>query len=80
MPKPKRADQDSSQKRTRISKKMYEDLQAENESLRETIERYKETNRRQLDRLVGEELLRIQVRELKEKIAKLEERLSGKEP
>ena len=71
----------STRKTTRITKKAYqelqekcENLQAENKRLRKQVKSLTETNRSQLDRLVGEELLRIHVRELKEKIALIEKK------
>lgn len=66
-------------KKSRTTRKMYEALLDENKELKETLVRYRKTNASQLDRMVGEELYRIQVEELKAKIETLENRLLDKE-
>ena len=66
-------------KKPRTTRKMYEALLAENEELKKTLVQYKEVNARQVDRLVGEELYRIQVEELKAKVSALEKKLLDKE-
>lgn len=66
-------------KKPRTTRKMYEALLAENAELKEKLARYREVNAKQLDRLVGEELYRIQEKELKAKIAVLKKELLDKE-
>lgn len=79
MAKPKGTPLSTPKKTGRITKKMYEELQIENDRLRATVENYRKVNASQLSRLVGEELFNIQVRELKAKIAILEEKLVKKD-
>lgn len=59
-------------KTARVTKRMYEELQAENAILKDRIERLIEVNKLQVDKVVGEELLQIHIRELKTKLTLLE--------
>lgn len=79
MANPKSSPSRATKKTARVTKKMYDDLRAENDSLRKKIEGLAKVNKGQLGRLVGEELLKIHTEELKAKLALLEKPPSEEE-